>query len=145
ANYVPFSPTLNFYAQQLMYYFRVKDYGEMLVRNQTHFTPWSIRVYILGHAIALRYARLSYELKQLATDRNYQSDNPDLITLKNSLQNKNETLSSNTLLDLANRYHAQAYSIELFTFHYYSDHFATGHMSMIGDLRVVLKERFGVW
>ncbi|HAT7747358.1 TPA: Dot/Icm T4SS effector CegC1 [Legionella pneumophila] len=145
ANYVPFSPTLNFYAQQLMYYFRVKDYGEMLVRNQTHFTPWSIRVYILGHAIALRYAHLSYELKQLATDRNYQSDNPDLSTLKTSLQNKNETLSSNTLLDLANRYHAQAYSIELFTFHYYSDHFATGHMSMIGDLRVVLKERFGVW
>lgn len=145
ATYVPFSPTLNFYAQQLMYYFRVKDYGEMLVRNQTHFTPWSIRVYVLGHAIALRYARLSYELKQLAADNNYQSDNPDLLSLKTSLQNKNEPLSSNTLIDLANRYHAQAYSIELFTFHYYSDHFATGHMSMIGDLRVLLKDRFGVW
>lgn len=145
AHYIPFSPTLNFYAQQLMYYLRVKNYGEMITRNQTHFTPWSVRVYILGHTIALRYARLAFELKQLAADSNYQSDNPDLLAVKNSFVKNQELLSDKALIDLAHRYQAQAYSMELFTFHYYSDHFATGHMSMIGDLRVILTERFGVW
>ncbi|WP_277619262.1 hypothetical protein [Legionella norrlandica] len=145
ATYIPFFPTLNSYAQQLMLYLRVKNYGEMLVRNQTHFTPWSIRVYVLGHAIALRYAHLCYELKKLAEDSNYQSSNPDLLSVRLSLQNKNIPLSRENLIDLAHRYHAQAYSVELFIFHYYSDHFATGHMSMIGDLRVVLKDRFGMW
>lgn len=49
ANYIPFSSTLNFYAQQLMFSLRVKNYGEMLYRNQTHFTPWSVRVLSLIH------------------------------------------------------------------------------------------------
>jgi len=142
-NFNPFSSTLNSYVQQLMLYLRVKNYGEMLVRNQTHFTPWAIRVYILGHTIALRYAHLSFELKQLAANPDYKSDNPDLTLVKNSFVNREP--SSAELVDLAHRYHAQAYSMELFTFHYYSDHFATGHMSMIGDLRLILQERFGVF
>lgn len=145
AKYVPFSNTLNFYVQQIMYYLRVKDYGELLTRNQTHFTPWSVRVYILGHAIALRYARLSYELKLLAADSNYQSDNPDLLNVKASFAEKNKALLKEELIELAHRYHAQAYSMELFTYHYYTDHFAAGHMSMVGDLRTLLQERFGVW
>ncbi|WP_018577793.1 hypothetical protein [Legionella shakespearei] len=145
ARYIPFSDTLNFYVQQIMFYLRVKDYGEMLNRNQTHFTPWSVRVYVLGHSIALRYARLSYELKQWAADSNYQSDNPDLANIKASFAQKNQTLSKDDLIELAHRYHAQAYSMELFTYHYYTDHFAAGHMSMVGDLRRIMKERFGVW
>jgi hypothetical protein len=145
ANYLPFSDTLNFYAKQLMFYFRVKNYGEMITRNQTHFTPWSIRVYVLGHTIALRYARLAYELRQAADNALYESKNPDFLSIKQLHKNKNEELSSSKLRDLADRYEALAYCMELFTFHYYSDHFATGHMSMIGDLRVVLKERFGTW
>lgn len=145
ATYIPFFSSLNSYAQQLMLYLRVKDYGEMLIRNQTHFTPWAIRVYILGHHIALRYARLSYELKQLAANSNYQSTNPELHAIKDHFANMNLSLSAEKLIDLAHRYHAQAWSVELFTFHYYSDHFATGHMSMVGDLRVKLQERFGTW
>lgn len=138
----PFSSTLNAYMKQLMFYLRVKDYGEMLIRNQTHFTPWAIRVYILGHSIAMRYAHLSYELQQLAANPNYLSNNPDLTSVKNSFVNR--IPASSELVDLAHRYHAQALSMELFTFHYYSDHFATGHMSMMGDLRLVLQERFGM-
>lgn len=145
ANYIPFSNTLNFYLKQLMFYFRVKDYGEMLTRNQTHFTPWSIRVYVIGHTIALRYAHLAFELRKAAENESHESSNQDFVSLKQTIKNKNQSPSSDILKDLADRYEAQAYCMELFTFHYYSDHFATGHMSMIGDLRVVLKERFGVW
>jgi len=78
SDYVPFSSALTFYAQQVMLYFRVKNYGEMITRNQTHFTPWSVKVYVLGHSIALRYAQLSAELKKLAKDERYCSDNADL-------------------------------------------------------------------
>ncbi|KTD76501.1 hypothetical protein [Legionella waltersii] len=145
AEYLPFSETLNFYAKQLMFYFRVKNYGEMITRNQTHFTPWSIRVYVLGHTIALRYAHLAYELRQTADSAFYQSKNPDFLSIKQLHNDKNEALTSSKLRDLADRYEALAFCMEFFTFHYYSDHFATGHMSMIGDLRVVLKERFGMW
>lgn len=143
STYIPFSSTLDFYTKQLMYYFRVKNYGEMITRNQTHFTPWSVRVYVLGHSIALRYAHLAYELKKWATDRDYQSDNPDFQTVKNTFSDKGLNPSNEELFDLAHRYHAQALSMELFTFHYYTDHFATGHMAMVGDLRTVLQDRFG--
>lgn len=144
ANYFPFSPTLNFYAQQLMFSLFVKDYGEMLIRNQTHFTPWSVRVYILGHQIALRHAKLSSELHKLADDHTYQSDNDDVKNLQHYYASIKKNFRRE-LRELAHRYHAQAYAIELFTFHYYSDHFAAGHMSMVGDLRVLLPKRFGTW
>lgn len=145
ANYIPFSSTLNSYAQQIMLLIRVKNYGEMIIRNQTHFTPWSIKVYVLGHTIALRYARLSHELMKLAQDSNYQSDNSDLLALKTHFAKQNQIPTKESLIELAHRYQAQAYSIELFTFHYFSDHFATGHMSVVGILRVTLQERFGTW
>lgn len=144
-HYIPFSSTLNAYAQQLMFLIRVKNYGEMITRNQTHFTPWSVKVYVLGHSIALRYARLSYELKKLAEDCHYHSNNPDMQAITTHFSSINEMPTKENLIDLAHRYHAQAYSMELFTFHYYSDHFATGHMSMIGGLRVILQDRFGTW
>ena len=145
SNYIPFSPTLDFYMKQIMYVLRVKNYGEMVTRNQTHFTPWSVKVYVLGHSIALRYARLAYELKQWATDVHYQSENPDFQSVKNTYLNNKIAPSCDGLFDLAHRYHAQALSMEFFTFHYYTDHFATGHMAMIGDLRKVLQDRFGTW
>lgn len=145
ANYIPFSTTLNFYLQQAMFYVRVKDYGQMLDRNQTHFTPWSIRVYMLGHHIALEHAQLACELKKWAKDGYYQSEHPKIQSIKQAALQNNKTWSSDELQDLAYRYEAQAYSMELFTFHYYSDHFATGHMSIMGDLRTELPQRFGVW
>lgn len=144
SDYIPFSSTLNSYMQQLMLYFRVKNYGEMITRNQTHFTPWSIKAYVLGHSIALRYAQLACELKHYAYDENYSCDNPDFVQLQARFKEKKLRHSTETILDSANRYEALAYCMELFTFHYYSDHFATGHMSMIADLRVELQSRFGV-
>lgn len=145
STYIPYFSSLNQYVQQLMFYFQVKNYGEMLYRNKTHFAPWSVRIYILGHQIALNYARLSYELKQLMEDKSYQSDNKDMQAVMESLHEQENGFSSENLQDLVHRYHAQALSIELFTFHYYSDHFAAGHMSMVGDLRILLPEAFGTW
>lgn len=145
ARYIPFSSALNTYVQTLMFFLRVKNYGEMLTRNQTHFTPWSVRVYVLGHTIALRYARLAFELNQLATNQHYMSGNPDLQEIRSLIANQPHAPSNDHLTDLAHRYQAQAYSMELFTFHYYTDHFATGHMSMVGDLRTELQVRFGLW
>ena len=63
ANYIPFSPTLNAYFQQLMFAIRVKNYSEILNRNLSHFTPWSVRAYTLGHHLALKYATIYHELK----------------------------------------------------------------------------------
>ncbi|KTC84926.1 hypothetical protein [Legionella brunensis] len=145
STYIPFSATLNDYVKQLMFYFRVKDYGEMLNRNQTHFTPWSVRVYTLGHHLALRYARIAYELKQLIANADYQSTNEDLQNIFKTLQTKQDGFSIKNLQDLFYRYQALTFCTELFVFHYYSDHFAAGHMSMVGDLRVLLAERFGTW
>lgn len=141
--YLPFSDTLNDYVKQLMLYLRVKDYGEMLNRNQTHFTPWSVRVYILGHNLALHFASIAHELHQLADNWDYvpQLDCEDSLLQILSACEKEK--SQEFLHDLAYRYHTLSLTMELFTFHYYSDHFAAGHMSMVGDLRVLLQERFG--
>lgn len=143
STYFPFSTAFNDYIKQLMFYLRVKDYGEMLNRNQTHFTPWSVRVYSLGHHLALRYAHLAYELSQLIADPNYSSSNEELHNLVNLLKNKPDGLSTKNLQDMFHRYQALSYCMELFVFHYYSDHFAAGHMSMVGDLRILLGQRFG--
>ncbi|KTD17861.1 hypothetical protein [Legionella jordanis] len=145
STYIPFSSTLNDYVKQLMFFLRVKDYGEMLNRNQTHFTPWAVRVYVLGHSQALSYARLAFELGQCLKDSAYQSNNPDFQNLIHNLKEENQELNQESIQELMHRYQALALCLELFVFHYYSDHFAAGHMAMVGDLRVLLGERFGVW
>lgn len=142
--YIPFFSTLNTYFQELMLSLWVKDYGEMLVRNHTHFTPWSVRVYILGHAIALAYAKLSHDLMSLARDPNHKTDNGSVSAIKAHYEQSGKVLDQAACETLAHQYHAQAYCMELFSFHYYSDHFAAGHMAMVGDLRVVLPEKFGI-
>ncbi|WP_058527892.1 hypothetical protein [Legionella erythra] len=141
--YLPFSDTLNDYVKQLMFYLRVKDYGEMLNRNQTHFTPWSVRVYTIGHHLALEFTRIAYELQQLANDPNSMPKQAATRDLLDRL-NKGKSLTADELRDLAYRYQAMGLGLELFTLHYYSDHFASGHMSMVSDLRVLLQERFGI-
>ncbi|ASQ47488.1 type IV secretion protein Dot [Legionella clemsonensis] len=145
SNYLPFSATLNDYMKQLMFFLRVRDYGEMLNRNQTHFTPWSVRVYTLGHHLALKYAHIAAELKQLIANTDYEGVSLESRTVLHALRNQKKDLSTDLLQDLFYRYQALAYCVELFIFHYYTDHFAAGHMSMVGDLRVLLTERFGTW
>ncbi|HHS8488114.1 TPA: hypothetical protein ACTUYI_002838, partial [Legionella anisa] len=145
ANYIPFSSTLNFYVQQLMFALRVKNYSDILNRNISHFTPWSVRVYMIGHHIALSYARIYYELKQFLTHEDYQSDNSDFNALLQILRETPNGLDRETLEDLAHRYQALSLGMEFFCFHYYTDHFAAGHVSFMGDLRALLPQRFGVW
>lgn len=145
ANYIPFSSNLNEYVQQLMFALRIKNYGEILSRNMSHFTPWSVRAYILGHHIALKYARVSFELNQLANNPKYQSDNEYFNTLIAVLKQNEEDVSDEQLIDLTHRYQALALGMELFCFHYYTDHFAAGHGALLGDLRVLLPQRFGVF
>lgn len=136
ANYIPFSSTLNGYAQELAFALYVKNYGEILNRNLSHFSPWSVRVYILGHTLALKFARLYYEVMQLINNPRYQSDNLDFNSLR-------KAFAEQDLQDIAHRYQALALGLEFFCFHYYSDHYAAGHQSMVGDLRDLLPKRFG--
>jgi hypothetical protein len=143
ANYIPFSSTLNSYVQQLMFALRINNYGEILNRNLSHFTPWSVRVYMLGHHIALKYARISYELNQLIKDTHYQSDNKDFNALLETMHQSGVSIATDKIKDLAYRYQALALGMELFCFHYYSDHYAAGHGAMVGDLRALLPARFG--
>lgn len=145
ANYIPFSSTLNFYVQQLMFALRVKNYSEILNRNLSHFTPWSVRVYTIGHHIALKYARIHYELTQLMAHADYQSKNSEFNELLNTLKQTPGGLNRDNLQDMAHRYQALALGMEFFCFHYYTDHFAAGHISFMGDLRDILPQRFGVW
>ncbi|WP_454784483.1 hypothetical protein [Legionella sp. WA2024007413] len=144
-NYIPFSSTLNFYVQQLMFALRVKNYSDILNRNLSHFTPWSVRVYTIGHHIALKYARIYYELKQYITHPDYQSKNKDFSALLELLKLTPNGLDKDKLHDLAHRYQALALGMEFFCFHYYTDHFAAGHISFMGDLRALLPQHFGIW
>ncbi|WP_454782123.1 hypothetical protein [Legionella sp. WA2022007384] len=144
-NYIPFSTTLNFYVQQLMFALRVNNYSDILNRNLSHFTPWSVRVYTIGHHIALKYALIHYELKQYITHADYQSKNSDFTALLEVLKQTPNGLTPEKLKDLAHRYQALALGMEFFCFHYYTDHFAAGHISFMGDLRALLPQRFGVW
>lgn len=145
ANYIPFSSTLNFYVQQLMFALRVKNYSEILVRNLAHFTPWSVRVYTIGHHLALKYARIFYELNQFLADSTYQSQNSDFNSLLKLLEQTPKGLSHDNLQDMAYRYQALSLEMEFFAFHYFTDHFAAGHISFVGDLRAELPKRFGLW
>lgn len=144
-NYIPFSSTLNFYVQQLMFALRVKNYSDILNRNISHFTPWSVRVYAIGHHIALKYARIYYELTQFLTHADYQSTNSDFNALIKILEQTPKGLAHEKLQELAHRYQALALGMEFFCFHYYTDHFAAGHVSFMGDLRTLLPQRFGVF
>ncbi len=145
SNYIPFSETLNFYLQQIMFALRVKNYSEILNRNLSHFTPWSVRVYTISHHIALNYAKIAHELNQFRENSTYESTNESFNTLIGILKETPNGTSLENLQDLAHRYQVLALAMEFFGFHYYTDHFAAGHGSFIGDLRDLLPKRFGIW
>ncbi|STX52624.1 Dot/Icm T4SS effector [Legionella busanensis] len=143
--------------QQLVYAFTVKNYGAKLVDNEAHFAPWSLRAYLVGHNTALKMSYFAYIFQQLAKKEiTLESDSvpleiKDIIRKVNSSSlDKNpfnfQYLDDNSIYEeLKNRYHALAVSYELFTLHFYSDHFAGGHLSRIGLLRKKMPEQFGVW
>lgn len=145
ANYIPFSSTLNGYVQEIMFAMWVKNYGEILIRNLSHFTPWSVRAYTVGHYLALKFARCHYEFKKLAENPQYTSNSDEFNETYEQLKQRPKGMSKDELRDLAYRFQVLAIGIELFSFHYYSDHFAAGHCQPMGDLRAILPEQFGTW
>lgn len=145
AKYIRFSDTLNGYVQQGMFALRVKNYSEILLRNLSHFTPWSVLAATIGHHLALKYAELSYEFKQLSENPNYVSNSHEFNVLRQTLAQTADGLNSERLKELGYRFQALALGMEFFSFHYYSDHFAAGHCQPMGDLREELPKRFGTF
>lgn len=155
--YIPFFPALNSIFQQLVYAFRVNGYNKKLTLNEAHFAPWSTRAYMVGHTEALHSTELAYAFKLLATEGNLSEIDTEIL---NEAQGIAETIRQNppatydykdsldnkTLYnELYYRYHALAVGQDLFTMHFYSDHFAGGHLSRIGLLRQIMPAQFGNW
>ena len=126
-----------------MFALRIKNYGEILNRNLSHFTPWSVRAYILGHRIALKYARVSYELNQLINNAEYKSYNEDFTTLFAIQKQREKGTSTIKLKDLADRYQALALGMELSVSLLYRS-LCCRPWGAYGDLRILLPERFGI-
>ncbi|WP_131782722.1 hypothetical protein [Legionella gresilensis] len=138
--------------QQLVYSLTVKNYGAKLENNEAHFAPWSMRAYLVGHNTALRMGYLAYVCQQLADGNLFPNEKTipqelraALIKIKSDPNKYKFNKPLDIYQELRNRYHALAVSYELFTLHFYSDHFAGGHLSRIGLLRKKMPEQFGVW
>ncbi len=52
--------------EQLEYEWTTPGYLHDLKNNEAHFSPWSTRVYIVGHTYASMFANIAYSLKQAA-------------------------------------------------------------------------------
>lgn len=154
--YIPFFPSLNNIFQQLVYAFKVNGYNKKLTLNEAHFAPWSTRAYIVGHTAALESTDLAYAFKQLAEKGDLSKVNATILAKAKEQANKIRQnpgdFGYKGLLDdkaiyqeLYYRYHALAVSQDLFTMHFYSDHFAGGHLSRIGLLRQIMPADFGNW
>ncbi|KTD38842.1 Dot/Icm secretion system substrate [Legionella nautarum] len=152
--YIPFVKSLNSLFQQAVYYFAIKDYGNKLNLNVAHFTPWSTRAYLVGHESALRMATLAFYFKQLAEGKpgeipeDYHDELNSIIQKIKAGGDYHFTeaqLADNQAIftELWQRYHALAVSRDLFIMHFYSDHFAGGHMGRIGLLRETMPKKFG--
>ncbi|MBI2784790.1 MAG: hypothetical protein HYX60_00140 [Legionella longbeachae] len=144
--------------QQVAYAWTVKDYGKKLINNEAHFDPWSLRAYMVGHKSALNAAELARACRILSGEKIQgnqsisQHVSDDLQKIKERIDKdrikygfSNKSTDTQIFEELANRYHAKAVAEELFIMHFYSDHFAGGHLSRIGMLRKSLPEQFGTW
>lgn len=135
--------------QQAVYALVIPGYGNKLENNEAHFSPWSLRAYIVGHRSALRMAQLAYQCRQLAEGQITEEQLHSKLAenLRNIRKNKSkygfaEKSDLEIVVELGQRYHAMAVARDLFAMHFYSDHFAAGHLSRMGKLRTLLPERF---
>lgn len=145
--------------KELLFSFSVKGYGKKLLKNEAHFAPWSLRAYIVGHHSSLHMAELAYYCYQKAEAGVKIADIINESDVSQQLRKALEAIQENQvqygfkrggdsktiLIELGHRYHAMAVACDLFTMHFYSDHFAAGHLSRIGQMRRSLPEEFGVW
>lgn len=141
--------------QQAVYALLVPGYGEKLNNNEAHFSPWSLRAYIVGHRSALRMAHLAHLCQELAAGKIQENSDKLPAKLKANLEkirNDKENnykfagkLPKDIYIELGHRYHAMAVARDLFAMHFYSDHFAAGHLSRMGMMRKNLPKDFGLW
>ncbi len=137
-----------FYAQN------IENYSQKLNHNEAHFSPWSVRAHIVGHHSALAMAKLAYVCKKGAAKETLEDFKPEREKIKNILTKiqrqpgkygfKKPYNEEKVLEELSHRYHALAIARDLFSLHFYSDHFAGGHLNRLGVLRKTLPEKFGV-
>lgn len=142
--------TFNQYISQVKYWWHVPHYFKSLNLNYAHFTPWSIRAYIVGHHQAIQQAKYAYELRQMAnaTSDKQPTISPETLAIIEKIKQTQpsppsaETLNE-LLLEYADRYQTLAVGMELAVQHYYSDSYASGHMSRLGIMRKLLNDKFG--
>lgn len=138
--------TFNQYVTQIKFMSSVPHYLNALKSNEAHFAPWSTRAYIVGHATALEYAKISHELTECANGHlealNASSETQKIIN-KISLAEQTDVVGPVLLHEYAHRYYALAVSMDLSAMHYYSDHFAGGHLNRIGLMRQSLSDKYG--
>lgn len=128
--------------EELMYMVAVPDYKKKLEGNVAHFHPWSVRAYVVGHESALRMARFAHEFRSMPakfsdeTSAIYDKvkENPSKYGI-NLIGDNLDDHKQQIGIELANRYHAMAVSQEMYAMHFLSDHFASGHMSRMGEMR----------
>ncbi|QBS08750.1 hypothetical protein [Legionella israelensis] len=150
--------------KQLIYAFTVKGYGNKLTNNEAHFSPWSVRAYIVGHTSALRMAKFAHVCEQMSEE---EPINPEDQRIKEKIEHVFNKINQQPakyqfsdsekygqpphlnkkaiLKELSARYHAMAVARDLFAMHFYSDHFAGGHLDRIGTLRQTMPKKFGTW
>ncbi|KTC80561.1 Dot/Icm secretion system substrate [Legionella cherrii] len=149
--------------KQLIYAVTVKEYGAKLASNEDHFAPWSLRGYIVGHQSALDMAETAYYCHQIAEGKMSKEDKKIPQEIRDRLakilqqiaidpakyklvpESKEGKLTEKELFtELGHRFHAMAVARDLFAMHFYSDHFAGGHLSRMGEMRKLLPKEFGV-
>ena len=138
--------TFNQYITQIKFMSSVPHYLNALKSNEAHFAPWSTRAYVVGHATALEYAKRSHELTECANGnlkvQDTSAETQEVIN-KIRLAEQKDIASPELLHEYAHRYYALAVSMDLSAMHYYSDHFAGGHLNRIGLMRKSLSDKYG--
>lgn len=72
--------------KQLLYTVVVKDYGAKLSSNEDHFSPWSLRGYIVGHYSALRMAEIAFYCHKIAQGEIGKEDEQIPKNVRNTLE-----------------------------------------------------------
>ncbi len=137
------------YLNQLRLQKIIPQYLSALKNNTAHFSPWSTRAYLVGHHRALHYARVANQLKRLADGHITLNDvNEEVGIIYHKIRKKSgnfKTCSRQAMLkEYHHRYYTLAVSMDLSAMHYYSDHFASGHLSRLGLLRTEMAKQFGL-
>jgi hypothetical protein len=151
--YIPFSSKLTNLIQQLIFTLKFKGYGNKADKNAAHFTPWSVRAYIIGHMLSLHQMQITRDLLSCIENQDHTPQCIEVNDILEKIATKDyaalgfdtdcELSKEQILKELAYRFHAMGVAMELYDMHYFSDTFASGHMSRMGFIRTELPKHFG--